>query len=79
MDIQKIIADVLKKLTSDEDLKANFRKNPTKVLEKLVGVDLPDDKLDAIIQGVTAKLDLDDLADKTSGVLGALGGLFGKK
>ena len=79
MDIQKMIADVLKKLTSDEDLKANFRKNPTKVLEKLVGIDLPDDKIDAIIKGVTAKLDLDDLADKASGVLGALGGLFGKK
>ena len=79
MDIQKIINDVIAKLKDDDQLLANFKSNPTKVLEKLVGVDLPDDKLDAVIQGVMAKLDLDDLADKASGVLGALGGLFGKK
>ncbi len=79
MDIQKIISDVLEKLKSDENLKENFMNNPTKVLEKLVGVDLPDEKIDAVIKGIMAKLNLDELADKAEGVLGALGGLFGKK
>lgn len=79
MDIQKIISDVLAKLQNDETLKANFKNNPTKVLEKLVGIDLPDDKIDAVIKGIMAKLNLDDLAEKAEGVMGALGGLFGKK
>ncbi len=78
MDIQKIITDVLEKLTNDDGLKASFMDNPTKLLEKLVGIDLPDDKIDAIIKGIMAKLNVDDLADKAKDVLGVLGGLFGK-
>ncbi len=79
MDIQKIITDVVAKLKADDNLLENFQKNPTKVLEKLVGVDLPDDKIDPIIEGIKAKLNLDDLAEKAEGIMGALGGLFGKK
>ena len=79
MDIQKIINDVIEKLKSNKNLKEDFMNNPTKVLESLVGVDLPDDKIDPIIDGIKAKLNLDDLADKAEDVLGALGGLFGKK
>ena len=78
MDIQKIINDVIAKLKDDDKLLANFKSNPTKVLEKLVGVDLPDDKIDPIIDGIMAKLKIDDLAEKAEGIMGALGGLFGK-
>lgn len=78
MDIQKIINDVIAKLKDDDQLLANFKSNPTKVLEKLVGVDLPDDKIDPIIDGIMAKLKIDDLAEKAEGIMGALGGLFGK-
>ncbi len=79
MDIQKIIADVIEKLKSDENLKETFMNNPTKVLEKLVGIDLPDEQIDAVIKGIMAKLNIDELADKAEDVLGVLGGLFGKK
>ena len=79
MDIQKIINDVLAKLKEDDNLLENFKKNPTKVLEKLVGVDLLDDKIDPIIDGIMAKLKIDDLAEKAEGVMGALSGLFNKK
>lgn len=79
MDIQKIINDVIEKLQSNKTLKEDFMSNPTKVLESLVGIDLPDDKIDPIIDGIKAKLNLDDLADKAEGVMNVLGGLFGKK
>ena len=79
MDIQKIINDMIAKLKDDDKLLANFKSNPTKVLEKLVGIDLPDDKIDPIIDGIMAKLKIDDLAEKAEGIMGALGGLFGKK
>lgn len=82
MDIQKIINDVVAKLKEDDNLLENFKNNPTKVLEKLVGADLPDDKIDPVVKGIMAKLNLDDLAEKAEGIMGALnglGGLFGKK
>nr|MBR4279905.1 hypothetical protein [Clostridia bacterium] len=79
MDIQKIINDAIAKLKADDKLLENFKANPTKVLEKLVGVDLPDDKIDPVIEGIMAKLKIDDLAEKAEGIMGALGGLFGKK
>ena len=78
MDIQKINNDVIAKLKADDNLLEKFKTNPVKVLEDLIGIDLPDDKINAVIDGIKAKLNLDDLADKAGDILGALGGLFGK-
>lgn len=75
MDIKKKIEEVFKKLSSDKDLMKKFEKNPTSVIEELVGFDLPDEQLNALINGIKAKL----TADKVGDALGALGGLFGKK
>ena len=79
MDIQKIINEVLEKLQANKNLKQDFMTNPVKVLEDLTGLDLPDDQINAIIDGIKAKLNLDDISAKAGGVLGALGKLFGKK
>ena len=79
MDIQKIISDVLNKLGSDKNLKNKFLSNPVKTIEELTGIDLPDDQIDAVIKGIKAKLDVDDVAEKAKGIMGTLGGLFGKK
>ena len=75
MDIKKKIQEVVDKLTSDKDLLAKFEKNPAAVIEELVGIDLPDDQVNDLIDGIKAKLKL----DKLGGALGGLGGLFGKK
>ena len=79
MDIQKIINEVLEKLKGDDKLLAKFKAEPTKTLEGIIGIDLPDDKIDAVVKGIMAKINLDDIADKAGNLLGALGGLFGKK
>ena len=79
MDIQKIITEVVSKLTNDKALKESFLKDPVKVVEKLTGIDLPDDQINAIIEGVKAKINFDDVAGKAKGVMGVLNGLFGKK
>ena len=71
--------DVVSKLKEDDKLLENFKTNPTKVLEKLVNIDLPDDTIDPIVKGIMAKLNIDDLAEKAEGIMGALGGLLGKK
>ena len=72
MDIKAKIEEIIKKLTSDKNLMKKFNSNPTAVIEELIGVDLPDDQINAIVDGVKAKISLDKIG-------GALGGLFGKK
>ena len=74
-EIKKLIEKAIDMLKEDEDLMENFKKDPIKVVEKLLGVDLPDDQIEAIVKGIKAKLQIDDIGD----VLGVLGGLFGKK
>lgn len=79
MDIQKIISDVLAKLQADNNLLANFKANPTKTIEGLIGIDLPDEQIDAVVKGVMAKIDIEDVADKAKGIMGFLKKIFGKK
>ena len=75
MDIKEKIEAVVKKLLADKNLMEKFEKNPAKVIEELLGVDLPDDLVNKIIDGVKAKINLDKVGD----ALDMLGGLFGKK
>ena len=79
MDIQKIISEVLEKLSENKDLRKSFNIDPVKVLEKTFNIDLPDDQINAVIAAIKAKLNIDDVADIAGKVLGGLGGLFGKK
>ena len=75
LDIKAKIEELVKKITGDKTLLANFKKDPIKVVEKLIGIDLPDEKLKALVDGVKAKIAVDDIGD----IAGKLGGLFGKK
>ena len=75
LDIKELIEEMVKKIAADEALKQKFMKEPSAVLEKLLGVDLPEDKLEKLADGIKAKLTIDDIGD----VLGGLGGLFKKR
>ena len=75
MDIKAKIEEVVKKLTEDKALMEKFRKDPVATLEKLLGIDLPDDQMEKLVDGVKAKIGFDKVGD----ALGALGGLLGKK
>ena len=79
MDIKAKIEELVDKIKSDKDLLANFKKDPIKTVEKLLGVDLPDDQIEKLVEGIKAKINLDDLSDKLGGLGDKLGGLFGKK
>ena len=70
-DIKKIIEDIIAKIKGDKDIGEKFQKDPTRTVEGLIGVDLPDDQINAVVDGVKAKMNLDNIAGK-------LGGLFGK-
>ncbi|MBQ2264432.1 MAG: hypothetical protein IJ265_02845 [Oscillospiraceae bacterium] len=75
MDIKAKIEELTEKIKSDKDLLAKFQNDPISAVESLLGVDLPNDQIEGIVEGIKAKIKLDDLGD----VLGGLGGLFGKK
>ena len=47
------------------DIKEQFEKEPVKVIEKVIGVDLPDDVVMKIIDGVKAKLTIDGVSKAT--------------
>lgn len=74
-DILKLAGDVVEKLTKDEKLMYAFKKDPVAVVEKKLGIDLPNDQLNALIDGIKAKLKADDVLDAA----GKLLGMFGKK
>ena len=83
MDIKKIIENLIAEIKKDGKLGAQFEKEPVKVIEKIVGKDLPDDVVEKVIDGVKAKINLDKvggvldkLDDKTGGLGDALKKLF---
>lgn len=43
MDIKEIIENIVKELKTNENLKEDFEKEPVKVIERVVGIDLPDE------------------------------------
>lgn len=71
MDIKEQISKVVEEVTKNPNMKEQFEKEPVKVIEKLIGVDLPDDIIMKVIDGVKAKLTLDNVskaADVLKGV-----------
>ena len=79
MDIQKIIEEVVSKLKIDPQLVAAFVADPVKTLESTFGIDLPDDQINAVIEGVKSKIDLSKVdVGQAVGILGKLKGIFGK-
>lgn len=66
--------EIIEKIKSDKDIAAKFQKEPVSTVEKLLGVDLPNDQIEALVDFIKAKIDL----DKIGNALGGLKGLFGK-
>lgn len=72
MDIKAKAAELVEKIKDDPSLLGEFRENPVKVVESILGMDLPDDQILQLAELIKAKIDLDKVGS-------LLGGLFGKK
>ena len=75
IDIKEKIEDLVEKIQKNPALLKKFKTDPVKVVEELVGIDLPDELIEKVVDGVKAKITLDKLDD----AMDLLGGLFGKK
>ena len=72
MDIKEKITQIVEELMKNPSVKREFEKEPVKVIEKLLGVDLPDEMIEKVIDGVKAKITVDNV----SKIAGAFKGLF---
>lgn len=70
--IKEKVEEIVEKIKNDKDIMAKFQKDPIAVVEELIGVDLPNDQIEKIVDMVKAKIDMDKVGS-------LLGGLFGKK
>jgi hypothetical protein len=72
MDMKEYVNKIVEEVSNNPNIKEQFEKEPVKVIEKVIGIDLPDDVVLKIIDGVKAKLSIDSVAD----VANALKGIF---
>ena len=72
MDIKEKVSQIVAKLASDAKLMAKWKRNPTAVLEEYIGIDLPDEQVNQLVEAIEAKLKLDKLGN----ALGGLKNLF---
>ncbi len=80
MDIQKIISDVIAKLTGNSDLIAKFTSDPGAIIKQITGLDISADQIKEVVEGVTKKLGIDagDALNQGKGILDKIKGLFNK-
>ena len=74
MDIKEKIEELLEKITADDGILAQFKENPIKTVEDLLGIDLPDEKIKEIVAAIKTKLDFDQLDDKFDDLVDGLKG-----
>ena len=72
MDVKALIEEATNKITTDKSLGDVFKKNPIEAVEKALGIDLPDDIIEKIVEAVKTKISL----DKIGSIAGKLKDLF---
>lgn len=68
------IDQIVDKIKNDKDIAAKFQKDPIGTVEGLIGIDLPNDQIESLVDAIKAKVNL----DKVENALGGLKGLLGK-
>lgn len=74
LDIKEKIEEITGKIKNDPKMMDEFKKDPVKTIEKLTGIDLPDDITEKVAAGVKSKLGGDD----KGGIGGKIKDLMGK-
>ena len=79
VNIKEIIENIVEEITKNKNIKDDFEKEPVKVIERITNVDLPDELVEKVVDGVKAKITMDkvgDIADTVSDLAGSLKKLF---
>ncbi len=70
MNIKDKIDELTDRIKNDKDFAKKFKSEPIKAVESVIGVDLPDDKIESIVDGIKAKISIDDVKGKIEGIFG---------
>ena len=70
VDIKNQINKIVEEVSKNPNMKEQFEKEPVKVIEKIIGVDLPDDMVLKIIDGVKANLTINNVSKVTDVLTG---------
>lgn len=62
MDIKEQISKIVEELSKNGAVKEPFEKEPVKAVEQVLGIDLPDEMIEQVINGVKAKISIDSIA-----------------
>lgn len=69
-DIKAKVNEIVEKAKKDPKFMEKLQADPVKTVEGLAGVDLPDDAVNGVVEGVKAKLAGDKLGGMLNKVLG---------
>lgn len=72
-ELKEKIEEIVAKVKNDPDFAKKFEEDPVTAVEGILGVDLPNDKINEIINAAKAKINLDE-----SGIMDKIKGLFSK-
>lgn len=72
MDMKGQINRMVEEVSRNPKIKEQFEKEPVKAIESIIGIDLPDDVVNKIIDGVKAKLTLDGVSKAADALKGML-------
>jgi len=72
VDLKAKIDEIVQKVKGDKDFAAKFASNPVNAIESIVGLDLPDDQIKPLVEGVKAKI----AGDQTGNIMGNINKLF---
>ena len=64
--LKKMINEIVDKIKSDKGFASKFKSDTIKAVESVLGVDLPDDQINKVVDGVKAKVSLDNAGDLLS-------------
>lgn len=67
-DVKEKVEEIVQKLQKDPALLKSFQDDPVKTLERVTGVNLPDDQLKPLVAGIKAKLAASDIGGKLDGL-----------
>lgn len=72
MDIKAKIEEIVDKVKNDKEFSSKFKEDPVSAIESVIGIDLPNDQINALIEGVKAKVSIEKAGD----LLGSFKNLF---
>ena len=62
-EIKEKVEKIIDKIKKDDNFAKTWKQNPVKAVEDVLGVDLPDDMINNIIDAVKTKLTVDNASD----------------